>query len=164
MTKAMLLDMIRGERRMLEMLLAPLGEGQLTTPGVMGDWTIKDVIAHLAAWDGRLATWLEAIARGETPEMPEPGLTWEHIDYLNDRGYQENRDRSLAEVMADSEDAYCRVIEAVEALLEADLLDPDRFPWMDGKALWRRVRFTTYRHYAEHIEDLRAWAGERAGA
>jgi hypothetical protein len=37
---------------------------------VTGDWSIKDIVAHLTAWEERLVAWLEAIAHGTSPELP----------------------------------------------------------------------------------------------
>ena len=57
-----------------ELLLAPLSETQLTIPGVNGEWSIKDILAHLAAWQGRVAERLEAILAHNDAYQPVPAV------------------------------------------------------------------------------------------
>lgn len=52
--KAALLDNIQEGYKEFEALLAPLSEEQMTVPGVSGRWSVKDTIAHIAAWHGYL--------------------------------------------------------------------------------------------------------------
>lgn len=35
-----------------------------------GDWSLKDLVVHLAAWQQAWATGMEQIARGERPQLP----------------------------------------------------------------------------------------------
>ena len=48
----------------------------LEQPGAMGDWTFKDVAAHLTAWRRRTVVRLEAAARGEAEPPPRGRPTW----------------------------------------------------------------------------------------
>jgi hypothetical protein len=53
----------------------------------------------------------------------------------NHGGLLTNRDRPLAEVLADSRQVCQQLVDFVEALPEADLMEPGRFEWMEGHAL-----------------------------
>jgi DinB family protein/mycothiol maleylpyruvate isomerase-like protein len=46
--------------------IAHVSAGQRATPGVCGDWSLKDLLGHLAFWDGDLAAELEAKQQGIT--------------------------------------------------------------------------------------------------
>ena len=35
-----------------------------------GDWSLKDLVVHLAAWQEAWATGMQQIARGERPQLP----------------------------------------------------------------------------------------------
>jgi hypothetical protein len=48
MSKAQLLSMIRGARADWDTLLADIPEAWMTEPGVDGEWSVKDIIAHIA--------------------------------------------------------------------------------------------------------------------
>jgi hypothetical protein len=54
--------------------------------------------------------------------------------------------------------AHQRMIEAVEAVAEADLEDPHRFPSLNGKSLLAILPGQCMGHHREHLPQLRAFA------
>jgi uncharacterized protein (TIGR03083 family) len=157
MTKAELLAKIRAERERFEATLAEVDEARMTEPGVVSGWSVKDILAHIAVWEGRMVGWLAEISRGEVPEALAPGQTWDDLDQLNEQTYLENRDRPLAEVLAEFAASFRRASDAVEAAPEEMLLDPDRYPWREGQPVWHMVAANTFWHYSEHGASIRAW-------
>src|SRR5260370_19503772 len=93
MDKTTLLNTIQREYAHFESLVAPLSETQLCTAPFEGEWSIKDIMAHIAVWEQLCTRWLEEFLRGVTPQPAE-----RLEDGVNDRIYREYRDRSLAEV------------------------------------------------------------------
>src|SRR5690349_425093 len=72
-TKADLLAQIEADRAEWRALLAEVGEGRMEQPGPMGEWTFKDLAAHLTGWRERSIARLEAAGRHqETPAPPWP--------------------------------------------------------------------------------------------
>ncbi len=47
MHKTQLLETLRIEREQWESLLAQIGEGRMTQPGVADEWSVKDIITHV---------------------------------------------------------------------------------------------------------------------
>src|SRR6266481_3202660 len=97
MDKAQLLDEMNRGYTALETILAPLNQAQMTTPGVNGDWSIKDILAHLNAWQDYLVIRLQAATRNEVPAVgvlsdEDEGNT---VDRLNADFYEENKARPL---------------------------------------------------------------------
>src|SRR5438105_9365299 len=90
MDKTTLLNTIQTERLHFESLIAPLSETQLCTATLEGQWSIKDILAHIAAWEQLCTGWLEEFLRGKIPH-PEDILN----EPQNDRIYLENRDHPL---------------------------------------------------------------------
>jgi hypothetical protein len=72
-TKEAIIERLHTERRRLEQKLAGLSPEEMTQPGVVGDWSVKDVLAHLADWEQMCLGWCAACDRGEKPETPAPG-------------------------------------------------------------------------------------------
>ena len=111
MDKSILLHEMSNGYTALENSLAPLNQAQMTTPGVNGDWSIKDILAHLNAWQDYLVMRLQAAARNEVPAIQgvlsdeDEGNT---VDRLNARFYEENKSRSLDEVLAGCRTTYWR--------------------------------------------------------
>jgi hypothetical protein len=141
-----------------EILLAPLSEIQLTTPGVNGAWSIKDILAHLAAWQGRVAERFEAILANDEAYQPDPAVnTDEEMNQFNAETFRVNSDRPLGEVWLEFRATYQRIHTGIEALSNDDLFDPQRFAWTDGSPLWENVAGNTFGHYEEHIPMIEAW-------
>ena len=154
LTKAELVDAIRAARERLEKALAELGKEQMTQPGVESNWSVKDILAHIVAWEQRMVLWVGQALRGEVPAIP---ATWDEVHRLNEQSYWENRDRPLAEVLAEFQRSYREALDVVEAAPEQDLIDPERFGWREGVPLARVVAANTSWHYAEHLESIQGW-------
>ncbi|HJT55306.1 MAG TPA: ClbS/DfsB family four-helix bundle protein [Ktedonobacteraceae bacterium] len=160
MNKSSLLDEMSSGYTVLDNTLATLGRQQMTTPGVTGDWSIKDILAHLTAWQDYLLIRLQAAARNEAPPVQavlgaedEDSAT----DKINAHFYEENKFRPLGKVMADFRSTYEQVVEAVQALSDEDLFEPKRFAWMKNYPLWELVAGNTYEHYQEHLQSIQQW-------
>jgi hypothetical protein len=93
---------IAAERGRLDALLAQLTPRQMTQAGATGaGWSVKDILGHLIGWQQMNLDWYAAGLRGETPELPAPGLTWRDLRELNDRIRRKHQRRSLKAVLAD---------------------------------------------------------------
>jgi hypothetical protein len=153
--------LIQASRATLDTLVQGLDATTLTTPGVEGQWSVKDILGHIAAWEARLTVWLEAALRGERADRPEPGVTWDAMDALNEQTYRANRDRPLAEVQQAAQTTYTRVLQTVEACLRQ--LGPaalEQAP-ADETPLTLQIAANTFEHYDEHLANIRAWLAVR---
>src|SRR5579864_919180 len=95
-SKAQLLDDLRSEQVAFEALLDEIGESHMTQPGVAGDWSIKDVVAHLTGWRRRSVARFQAALRREpmpAPEWPSHLDPDDEVDEVNAWIYAANRDK-----------------------------------------------------------------------
>lgn len=122
-----------------------------------GKWSIKDNIAHLAAWHKRTLSFLQAAARNSPPDQLPDAIDETGIEQANERFYQESKDRPLNEVLQVFRTSYIELVGAVQALSEQDLFVSGRFAWMKGVPLWHSVAWNTFEHYQEHSEIIEAW-------
>ena len=53
---------------------------------VQDSWTVKDILAHISAWEIELLRWLEMAERGEPPDIPAPGTWSEYMEESNETG------------------------------------------------------------------------------
>jgi hypothetical protein len=155
MTKAELIADLNREYGQWEALLAEIGDGRMEQPGVAGSWSVKDLVAHLTGWNRRTVGRFEAALRDEADAPPPWPAQLQSDDAINAWIYEQNRDRSLPEVLGDSRQTFVDLVAALEAFPEAELLDPARFPWLEGEALSGAALFGHFRD--EHESDLRAW-------
>ncbi|MCA9971566.1 MAG: ClbS/DfsB family four-helix bundle protein [Anaerolineales bacterium] len=153
MTKETLLAAFRRGREEFETLLSRFDDDQLLQPGVEADWSIKDVMWHITAWERTLCGWLADVSAGRVPA--DTTLTDADVDRMNAEFDAAGRELALAEVQAAFAAAYPQVLEALLAVPEADLIDPERFAWRQGRPLWHMVGGNTFWHYQEHTEPIR---------
>jgi hypothetical protein len=158
-TKGEVLAAIEGERQAWEDLLAGIGEARMLEPGPMGEWTFKDLAAHLTGWRARWLQRLEAAANGQ----PEPPPAWPANrttdDEINDWIHEVNEDRLLGEVIGESRESFARLAEIVQMLPDEALSDPERFPWLEGQALGPALVHGGYfgHFHEEHEPAVRRW-------
>lgn len=146
-TKAQLLEKLRASRAALEKVIARTSPEDLLKPGICGEWSGKDVLAHVLHWQELHLGWWAALQRGDTPETPAPGYTWNRsdVDALNHAIYRAHKDEPLEQVLACLRETFERFMAAVEATSEADLFRPGVAPFTGIKTLAR-----WYVEYAQH--------------
>ena len=141
-----------------EELLKNLSEEQITTPRFDYDWSIKDVIAHLWAWQQISTARMEAAVHDRAPEFPtwitELDGDWEeNADQTNARIYETNRHKSWSEVYQNWREGFLNLLDAADPIPEKDLLDASRYSWLKGYSV-AFVLVASYDHHQEHLEKL----------
>lgn len=154
-SKAQLLADLRAEQADWEDLLRAIGEEHMTQPGVAGAWSIQDIVAHLTWWRKRTVARLQAQLRGETEFATPWPPHLETDDEINAWIYAANRDRPLADVLAESRAVFDQLVAALDAFPETVLADSTRFPWLEDATISGSLFFAHY--HEEHEADMRAW-------
>jgi uncharacterized damage-inducible protein DinB len=149
MTGAELLARIRRDRAGLDAALEGLSADQQTEPSLDAGWSVKDVLAHISAWERICTRWLEAVESGESPSRPEVA----DLDDTNARLYDEAKERALTAVLGESRASYAALIATVERLPDTALNDKQPF----GFKLWRMIDGNSAEHYCEHAGQIAAW-------
>ncbi len=147
-----------------EAMLAGLSAEQITTPFLPSEWTTKDILAHVRAWQQRSIARFEAALSNQEPDYPRwlpgvdpdaPGVT----DQMNAWIYEANRDLPWSVVHQNWRDTFLHLLELGERISEIDLLDTGKYPWMKGYPLVLILLFS-YDHHKEHYEKLQAYLQE----
>ncbi len=156
MNKSELLHWLQDEYQQWEALLAQIGPERMEQLGVNGDWSMKDLVAHLNGWQPRLIARIQAAQRGE-PEPPPPWPT--HLqtdDEINAWIYEANRECSVREVLDESHQLFQQLLAVIEGLPDDVQIELE----------WRLVRLGDNRFSAseffdhfhdDHEPDVRAW-------
>jgi uncharacterized damage-inducible protein DinB len=145
-----LLAHLASERAGLLRQIIGLDEGTLTGTSVFDDWTAKDLLAHIAAWDEIHAERLELVLTGREEE-----ITVGEVGARNAALYAERRDWPLEQVLAACVNARAACLAVAARLSDQDLHRTRRFPWGEGSAATLAQRRA--RHDAIHAADLAAW-------
>lgn len=147
MDRSSLRDTIEAGRARLDAALARYDDAAMMDR-VDDEWTRKDVLAHLEAWERRVVDLLGGLRGGE--------LTHDAVetDELNARFHARDRDRALAEVRASEAEAYRALLAAIDGASDEELFDGSHFAWTDGDPLAGWFRGNGDEHYDEHLEQL----------
>lgn len=145
-------------------LLDSLTEAQLTTPLEAGEWSIKDVIAHLWAWQQRTIARSEAARSNREPIFPEWPADVDpdaegSADRINAWIYATYHKESWAAVYHKWRTGFQRFIDTAAEISEREMLDAERYPWLEGYSV-AMVILASYEHHLEHYEKLQAWFRE----
>jgi hypothetical protein len=159
--KTQLLNDLKNEQATWEQLLNDIGEAHMTQPGVAGEWSIKDIVAHLTGWRQRTVARLQAGLHKEPPSAPPWPAQLQTDDEINAWIYAANKDRSLADVLRESREVFAQLVETLNAFPEAELLDLKRFEWLEGEPLTGAIFFSHF--HEEHEPDMRAWLKKLRG-
>jgi hypothetical protein len=156
---------IRADRQVWRDLVDEVGRERMLEPGPMGEWTFRDMTAHLAAWRNARLPMIEAIASGE-PVPPPPWPTEmdeaDDVDAINNWLQERDGDRPLEEVLADYDSSFERLAAAIERLPESVANDPNGLPWAEGTPVVD-LDFTAHLH-EEHLRDVREWLATKERA
>jgi len=128
-----------------------LDEGVMTRT-FYGDWSIKDILAHIAGWQRTMTGALERMARGEKP-TPE-GVDYSDADAWNAGFVAAMAPQSAPTVVAGLKQSFANYLRAAAALPE------DRFG--DGKTANRLLETSGYGHYREHLPAIEAYRAKAA--
>jgi hypothetical protein len=147
-----------------EELLANLSEEQITAPRFDFNWSIKDVVAHLWAWQQVSIARLTGGLQDQEPEFP----TWivnsvenweEGADQVNALTFETQHMKPWPEIYQNWRSGFVQFLKLGNAISERDLLDGNRYSWLEGYSL-ASILIASYDHHQEHFEKLTQWLHE----
>lgn len=154
-TIAELIDLVKNERNNWRALLEHIDQDKMQLPGVSGEWSLKDVIAHITWHENEMVEMIKS-------HTLQGSDLWNLItDERNTIIHKENREKSLEQVLDESNQIYQQLIELLPTLSEEDLTNPENFAGMPPDwQPWTIIADNTYEHYQNHIADVERWLAE----
>jgi hypothetical protein len=152
MTKQELLLNICTTRRALEMTLSRLTHDQMLLPGVDGEWSVKDALAHISAWERNMIRWTSSLLAGHKPDTPDP---WD-VERINADIFARVKDIPLASVLEEFRESHQAAFSLAKSLTEDQLQTrhPDTWPM---ERLWVGIAANMNFHYKDHCRDIEGW-------
>ncbi len=157
MDKSQLLQKMETGRAEFDALLAQLSDKQMLETALDGGRSVKDILSHIAVWQWRCARWFEISLRGEVPQRPEPGVTWQQMDDLNERDFLNARNATLQEARDDYHQSYQHLFDLLKSMPAEDFGNTHRFSWWEGEPISQVIASNSFEHYEEHAEQIQAW-------
>lgn len=126
---------------------AGLSDSQMVEPNVMGDWSVRDILAHITIWEEEALKYLPLILQERRP--PRYKDLYGGIDAFNAQMVERKRNLPLAEVLRQLDETHRQLIDYIENSPEEQFVRETRFR--------RRLRLDTYSHYPIHAQAIREW-------
>ncbi len=133
---------------------AGLSDSQLTERGVMGNWSVKDILAHVTTWEEEALKVLPLILQGGRP--PRYSIKYGGIDAFNAQMMEQKRGLSLSDVLLQLDETHGRLIDYVQSAPKEQFTRETRFR--------RRLRLDTYSHYPQHAKAIQGWREQHVSA
>ncbi len=140
-------EVIQKERMKLNKALEDLTNEQKLQPGACGDWSVKDILAHLVEWKQRGLRWYLAGLQGEVPKTPDEAYNWRELPALNHAIFETYKDWSLEDVEQAYEASYAETMQVLDEMTEEELFTPNQYEWTGNNLLRDYVNANTASHY-----------------
>jgi hypothetical protein len=148
-----LIERIRDARASLETLLSPLTSDQVLVP--LGDWSIRDHLAHLAAWTGKALALLNNRPAHEGLGLPSPPADPRDYDAINTLLRARDESLTLEDVIVRWGSRDGEILAMLMLASDRDLRRPTPAGEPDGRTVLAAVANNTYEHAIEHEAWIR---------
>jgi hypothetical protein len=132
-------------RRGLLAALDGLTDDQMMKP-VVGDWSVKDLLAHLTSWEEVALPDIERVARGDAPALAAFDL--KRVDEFNAMIMSLRRHFTLDQARRELDAFRASLLEAIGRLPDSALAE--------GQFARGLLQICAY-HDTEHTEDIQNW-------
>ncbi|HEX8037052.1 MAG TPA: DinB family protein [Ktedonobacterales bacterium] len=147
MGKQEFLERMRSARVALNDAISGMSEEQIGQDIVAGEWTVKDILAHLAAWQNETLISIQRAARGE-----EIGpMIAESVDEWNQRRVEERRRLPVMDVLQEFNAGHDDLLAALDRWPE-DSVPLGPAGWDETARLWWLTE-----HDSEHLHAIQAY-------
>lgn len=120
--------------------LRGLNDEQIERSGTVGDWSVKQVMGHIAYWDAHLIDEIKRLEAGQE-SVDSTSTDW-NLDHANASRAAEDARRDVSAVKVEMDSTHQKLMDLLEVT-----------PVISREA----VRDDTYEHYPEHTAAIRAW-------
>lgn len=114
---------------------------QAHQPNTSGRWSVKDLIGHVATWDGMAIEKIDSILAGRARDASE-----ETTDDFNARTAAEFQGVALDALKEGMHQTHSRLMDALAGL---DGTPEERFGWIEAA-----ITEDTWQHYDEHCQQV----------
>ncbi|HBF41926.1 MAG TPA: hypothetical protein DDW19_09245 [Anaerolineaceae bacterium] len=147
MKKEQILDKINLAWKELLDAVEGLTPVQMTLPGVTGNWSVKDILAHVTWWEEECLKYLPVILEGGHP--PRYSVMYGGIDAFNAQMTEARQKLPLEEVLKSLQETHRLLLTYLVNVPEEQFATETRFR--------RRLKYDTFTHYPEHAAAIREW-------
>ena len=144
MKRTELQERVRESHGGLVEALEGLSEEDATRVGLTEQWSIKDALSHIAAWEIEVARIVKEIQAGTWKPQR---MNQEMIDEFNRRAVEDRHGRSFPQVREEFDAAHAEMERIIDSLPE----EVD-----ESSPAYRYIEAVTFKHFAHHGAQIKA--------
>lgn len=131
-----------------------LSDEQMAQPGACGDWSVRDVLAHLAAWDRSTTDAFRMMLKGERPRLLD--LEDDEIQAFNAEHHAQSLNASLEDVRTELDNSREDMVGLLRDTDNAALFAPAPEDEHADLSIASCISVQTA-HDEEHAEMIEDW-------
>jgi hypothetical protein len=124
-----------------------LSEAQMYETGVVGEWSVKDILAHVTTWEEEALKYLPSILEGKQP--PRYADLYGGINAFNALMTEAKRELPCKELLRQLDETHKQLVDIIQDAPDDQIATETRFR--------RRIRLDTYSHYPVHTLAIQQW-------
>ena len=168
-TRAEAVATLREGQAQLDALVNELSAADMTTAATIGggEWSAKDLIAHLQAWERFALDALAQWRKGERPEIEDTFADPERVHQLNASVFEERRRRPIEAVRLEAEQTHGTLISEIERMDDDEWMAKASYPTERRRRLCELLGGVLgapqrpFGHAFAHLPDLEAYVTSR---
>ena len=146
MNRSETLSAVSNSWQALNEAIALVPDDRIDEPGVVGSWSVKDLIGHVTTWEEEA---LQAPRRHLDDSDTRALAAWpDDLDNFNAREAEGKRGTGLTQLCRELDDCHAQILGLVSTLGEAEF---------QLSEITERIRIDTYDHYADHAGQILRW-------
>ncbi len=151
---------LRAARKELQESLAGVSEEDLLRPNAVEKWSIKDLLAHIAAWDEEILRVVQAFAMQSEPRYTYSISERNDFAVWNAEQVETRKDRTLPQIRTEFDNARRDLIQVIEGVTDQVLMRPKQTSWNQVRT-GLELLDEMAAHDLEHAKDIRSWRKKR---
>ncbi len=157
----MLAGQLDDARERLVNSYAGLSEQEMVEPGVAGDWSVRDILAHIAVWDREQTSAYRAMLQGERPYFLD--IDMDGVEAFNQERHAQVEGVGVDGVITDFLAAREEMLALLRDVDNAALFAPAPGDEHADLSIAACVG-VSYNHDEEHAEMIEDWRAKRQQA
>lgn len=118
-------------------------------------------LAYQLGWMSLIQQWEKEEQKGNTPEMPAPGIKWNKLGTLHQRFYAEYRSHSIQEMKVLFSKKVAEVCVWLDSFEDSALFQPGGRKWAQSASsnwpVWKWVHTNTVAPFTTFRSKIRKW-------
>lgn len=149
-----MINLIQEEYNKFLELIQQFSPESIDSPGVVGFWSTKDILAHITTHQRWTIKWLEKIGEDADPGLPQPyDNNEDDLAVINSQIFKENRTRDFHKILSDLDQCHQDMLAIIRTMTGAELNDQRIL--RNAEPVWQAIAANTYGHYREHGQEIR---------